>query len=95
MARSFKNRTMQVHYEVCQRLARDLTSELYVDGKPRLGSGVRVAYWKGRDGKPCFYGRQTPAYACWAAGADDRKTLGPPPHPVQYFGLRPLGSPQK
>lgn len=84
MARKFKDRIMVAHYDTCRRLARDATSELFYNGQPRLGSGARVAYWKGRDGKPCFYDKATPAYACWAAGVDDRKELGPPPYPVRY-----------
>lgn len=90
-SRRFKNPIQQKHYDAMRLLARDLTSELFHDGRPRLGSGARTAYWKGRDGKPSVFIKQSAAYACWAAGVDDRKDLGPPPHPIQYLYLsRPM-----
>lgn len=92
--RSFKNPVMQRHYDIMRELARDPSSELFHEGRPRLGANTRTAYWKGRDGKPCVYVRDSHAYACWAAGVDDRKDLGPPPSPVQYLTLaRPTTAP--
>jgi hypothetical protein len=73
--RKFKDRTMQAMYENCLRLGADTSSEFYFtdrDGSrsPRTGAGHRFAYWNGRNGKPASWARNTPAYACWAAGRD-------------------------
>jgi hypothetical protein len=72
MRRKFKNRNMQEMYDICRRLAGDLNSEFFINGKPRRGAAHRSAYWTGREGKPNkLWPRNSLSYACWAAGKDD------------------------
>lgn len=71
----FKNRSQQEIYETCRRLAADVTSEFYVQGKPRSGAAHRNAYWNGRKGQPYASHRSSLAYAAWAAGRDDQKHI--------------------
>lgn len=74
----FKSPAMQLVYEACKKAGADLTSDFYdQNGNPRRdGTPLRSTYWKGRDNIPCRSGRQSLAYAAWAAGRDDRKTFG-------------------
>lgn len=73
----FKDKGMQTMYETCRRLAADLTSEFYHQGKPHSGAAHRNAYWNGRRGMgPTLFPRGSLSYACWRAGADDYKAAG-------------------
>ena len=59
----FKDPMMQEMYETCRRI------------QPRrlMGSSAE-AYWRGREGIPYAYRRNSVAYAAYAAGRDDRKS---------------------
>ena len=72
----FKDRSMQMMYETCRRLAADAASEFYHDGAARSGAAHRNAYWNGRRGFGATFRRGSLAYACWRAGRDDFKAAG-------------------
>lgn len=67
---------MQATYEDCRRRGANRNSDFYLaDGSRHTGALLRIRYWQGRDGvTPIGMARNTPAYACWRAGMDDRAT---------------------
>lgn len=70
--RRFIRSDMSSAYRSCRRASHCASSFYLSSSESSLSTVERVAYWRGRAGLDNIYGMATIAYACWAAGQDDR-----------------------
>lgn len=76
MAR-YKDPSQQALYDSLLKLAEDKTSELYWEGNPRRGPGIRCAFWDGFVGlkRSANVIPGTMSAACFMAGKEYAKRL--------------------
>lgn len=77
----FRNKPLRDQYATMIEAYRNRHSGLFTEaGQPHRASGLALAFWNGFDGVSMGTGfttraeRSSPAYACWRAGQDCKKS---------------------